>query len=354
MKKLAMTFGAAAVAVICGCKDPDYRRGGASSSQNEVKRADTVAAEAKPVEVKQCTCAPGARHSAPCACGGANCMCVVEQKSVIKPQAPAPVKPQATVEPEYTIYVVRSGDYLAKISSRFNVTIAAIKRINSLSSDVVRIGQKLKIPGKVDVGEAPVAAKEKKPAKAAATQKAVKAYTGATKEYVVKSGDTLGAIALGCGLSVRQLKNLNSLSSDVLRIGQKLKVPAEKVVKAKAASKAKVEKPAVVKEEKKAETAVVEEKKVETPAAGQNNTEAPVVEEKKAEPEEPKDVVVTEPEAPATSMYEVQDGDDITGIAIRFAVSASEIRALNNLSETDDQLKPGQKIKLPIPADAQQ
>jgi LysM repeat protein len=53
-------------------------------------------------------------------------------------------------------------------------------------------------------------------------------------------------------------------------------------------------------------------------------------------------------------MYEVQECDDITGIAIRFAVSASEIRALNNLSETDDQLKPGQKIKLPIPADAQQ
>ena len=29
MKKLGMVFGAAAVAVVAGCKDPDYRRAGA-------------------------------------------------------------------------------------------------------------------------------------------------------------------------------------------------------------------------------------------------------------------------------------------------------------------------------------
>ena len=55
--------------------------------------------------------------------------------------------------------------------------------------------------------------------------------------------------------------------------------------------------------------------------------------------------------APATATYVVQEGDDITGISIRWGVSAAEIRELNNLGE-NDQLKPGDIIKLP--AEAQQ
>ncbi len=350
MKKLAMALGAAAVAVVSGCKDPDYRRAGASASQNQVKRADTTVAQPAPasIEVKsQCTCAPGTRHTSPCACGAADCRCIVEKKM---PPASAPVVKTSAPQPEYTLYTVRGGDYLAKISKRFNVTIAAIKRLNNMSSDTIRIGQKLKIPGKVDVGQEPVAVKAKTSAPKAAKAKTAKAYTGATKEYVVKNGDTLGAIALAGGISVRQLKELNSLSSDNLRIGQKLKVPAEKVVKKPAATVAAqkpaeksapktVEKPAVsapAEPAAPAETASAPETPASTPAPVEQpaaNAEAP------AAPS-------AEPAAPATSTYVVQEGDDITGVTIRWGVSAAEIRALNNLGETD-QLKPGQIIKLP-------
>ena len=55
--------------------------------------------------------------------------------------------------------------------------------------------------------------------------------------------------------------------------------------------------------------------------------------------------------APATTTYIVQEGDDMTGVSIRWGVSAADIRELNNLGE-NDQLVPGQAIKLP--ADAQQ
>ena len=51
--------------------------------------------------------------------------------------------------------------------------------------------------------------------------------TGATKEYVVKNGDTLGSVAYGNGITIRQLKELNGLSSDSLKIGQKLKIPGK-------------------------------------------------------------------------------------------------------------------------------
>ena len=55
--------------------------------------------------------------------------------------------------------------------------------------------------------------------------------------------------------------------------------------------------------------------------------------------------------APELATYVVQEGDDITGVSIRWGVSAAEIRELNNLGDAD-QLKPGQILKLP--AESQQ
>ena len=57
----------------------------------------------------------------------------------------------------------------------------------------------------------------------------------------------------------------------------------------------------------------------------------------------------TETAAAPEKTYVVQEGDDMTGVSIRWAVSAAAIRELNNLGE-NDQLKPGQIIKLPADA----
>lgn len=348
MNKFGVVLGIAAVATLAGCKDPDYKRGGSTAAQNEVKSADTsIAIES--TEAK-CTCAPGTKHAKPCACGASDCKCIVETKPVVTADLSKPA------EPEYTIYVVQNGDYLAKISKKFNVTIASIKRLNpSIKKDVVRVGQKLKLPGKIDV-PAPVATSAVAGgavagAKKLSAKKAFTPYAGATKEYVVKNGDTLGSVAYGNGITIRQLKELNGLSSDSLKIGQKLKIPAEKVVKAEKAKTV----------EKKAEAvapaaAPVAEKKVEETAPAAAAETAPAAEEKTAEAAAPvaaaAEAAPAKAEAPvASTTYVVQEGDDMTGVSIRWGVSAAQIRELNNLAE-GDQLVPGQIIKLP--ADAQQ
>ena len=347
MNKFGVVLGIAAVATLAGCKDPDYKRGASTAVQNEVKSADTSVA-IEPAAAK-CMCAPGTKHAAPCTCGAPDCKCIVETKPVIV--ADVSKKP---VEPEYTIYIVQNGDYLAKISKKFNVTIASIKRLNpSIKRDVVRVGQKLKLPGRVDVGvqSAPVAAAAPRAtASKAVSKKSYAPYTGATKEYVVKNGDTLGSIAYGNGITIRQLKELNGLSSDSLKIGQKLKIPAEKVVKAEKAKP--VEKKAAVApvaapvaEKKEADTAPV------APVAAAEAA-APAAEEKSAAPvADAAEAAPVKTEAAASTTYVVQEGDDMTGVSIRWGVSAAQIRELNNLAE-GDQLVPGQIIKLP--ADAQQ
>ena len=358
MNKFGIVLGAAAIATLAGCTDPDYKYD-SSKAQNEVKNVDTTPA-VQP-EVKKCPCPPGTKHTSPCTCGAPDCKCVVEQKPItgteIKPApAPAPVVPAA---PEYTVYVVQSGDYLAKISKKFNVTINSIKRLNpSIKKDVVWVGQKLKIPGKVDV-PAVAAAPAAAPAVKKTAKKSFTPYNGATKEYVVKSGDTLGSVAYGNGINIRQLKELNGLDKDTLRVGQKLRIPAEKVTKSAAAKPAKTAKAAsakaVAETKKAAEPAKAAEAEPAAapaaeasapaaeaaapaaPAAGEQSAAAPAAEAK--------------PAAPATTTYVVQEGDDMTGVSIRWGVSAAEIRELNNLAD-GDQLVPGQIIKLP--AEAQQ
>ena len=331
MNRMAIVIGVAAIATLAGCKDPDYKRTPASSDEVKAVPSEetTQQPEAAPVDEKpSCKCPAGAKHEAPCACGAPDCRC-----EVVKPQPPPPQP-----EPEYTVYVVRSGDYLAKISKRYNVTINSIKQLNNLKSDNIRVGQKLKLPGKLDVSEPPAKAKSAAQPSQKAAIKDASTYKGETKEYVVKAGDTLGSIAYGNGCNIRQLKKLNGLTSDTIREGQKLKVPAN----GKAAAKAQpAKKPAVA--EKKPQPA----------------TEQKVVEEKPAEPvvAPPQQTVsagdapVAPVEAPAepARTYVVQEGEDMTAVCIRWNVSSSAIRELNNLPD-DAQLTAGQVIKLPSEA----
>ena len=330
MNKLGIVLGIAAVTVIAGCKDPNYQR---KASKDEVKDIGTqVEQQPEPdtpvvTEEKHCTCPPGTKHTEPCQCGAPDCQCIVEQKIVEKKD----VKPLPPPEPEYTVYIVQRGDYLAKISKKYNVTINSIKRLNNLKDDNIRIGQKLKLPGKLEIGEQKVPEGAFAKDANAAAKKPYAAYTGPTKEYVVKSGDTLGAIAYGNGINIRQLKELNGLTSDSLKIGQKLKIPAEKVVAAKKVETKPVEKKAA-------------EPEVKAPAEVPAETVAPV------EPtvEAPVQAPVVEDSAPVPT-YTVQEGDDLTDVSIRFGVSAAAVRELNNLGE-NDKLVAGLILKLPAEA----
>jgi hypothetical protein len=50
------------------------------------------------------------------------------------------------VAPKYRTYKVKSGDSLSTIAAKFHTTVSKIKKANGLRSDLIRIGQVLKIP----------------------------------------------------------------------------------------------------------------------------------------------------------------------------------------------------------------
>ncbi len=112
-----------------------------------------------------------------------------------------PTQSNGGTTPNYTTYTVARGDSLYSIANRFGTTVSAIRSLNNLTSDTLQIGQVLRIPT-TGSNSAP-------------------SYTN----YTVKSGDSLWSIAREYDTTVAQLRSLNNLTSDVLQIGQVLKVP---------------------------------------------------------------------------------------------------------------------------------
>ncbi|MGN0877380.1 MAG: LysM peptidoglycan-binding domain-containing protein [Kiritimatiellia bacterium] len=338
MNKIGVVLGVATVAVLSGCMDPNYKGHRKSVFTTNQPVATDVVEPAKPVQPVQAQ-----TPDTPDATTTIVVNDDIDTKPVVKPVDTKPVvdKPAA---PETTTYIVQRGDTLSKISKKTNITINAIKRANpQLKGDTVRLGQKLTLPGKVEVGEqtVPEGAFAKPAAKPAA--KPYAPYAGATQEYVVKSGDVLGTIALKNGISVRQLKDLNGLSTDVVRIGQKLRVPAGKAAVATATASGK---PAaasgVVKTSAKAAPVPTQTKAQEEKADVEKKADAPASDATKPAVEEP----VVETPAEKYVNYTVQDGEDLVGISINFDLTTSEIRQLNNLSD-DAPVTPGMVLKLP-------
>lgn len=100
-------------------------------------------------------------------------------------------------------YIVKKGDTLYKIASQYNTTVDILKKINNLSSNILSIGQKIKLPSTEIIN-----------------------IPASLETYTVKSGDTLYSIAKKFDTTVDKIKSQNSLNADALTVGQMLKIPS--------------------------------------------------------------------------------------------------------------------------------
>lgn len=149
-------------------------------------------------------------------------------------------------------YSVKSGDTLGGIAYRNGTTVKAIKEANHLASDRLQIGQKLVIPGgkaspaapaspapvapAPDAGLPPVVIPPGAPAvevpapvappmlDAPAPGAAPAAAAGLS--HIVDAGQDLPEIAMMYSVSVDELKRVNNLTNDAVKVGDKLKIPS--------------------------------------------------------------------------------------------------------------------------------
>lgn len=101
-------------------------------------------------------------------------------------------------------YTVRRGDTLYSISSRYNISVDTLRKINNLTNDLLQIGQVLRV-------------KE--------TEKPEIPPITNYQYYTVQKGDTLYSIASRYSTTVDELRIINDLTSNTLYIGQQLLVP---------------------------------------------------------------------------------------------------------------------------------
>ena len=109
-------------------------------------------------------------------------------------------------EEEENIYIVKKGDSLYSIANKYNTTVDELKRINNLTSNILSIGQVLKLPSD----------------KASNVEKEEN-----TISYTVQKGDSLYSIARKYDTTIDRIKDLNNLTTNLLSIGQVLLIPTD-------------------------------------------------------------------------------------------------------------------------------
>lgn len=113
-----------------------------------------------------------------------------------------------------SVYTVQAGDSLSSIANKYGTTYKKIMQLNGLNSYLILPGQKLKVSGTVSSSQSTSSA-----------NKTTSSSSGGTSTYTVQYGDSLSQIANKYGTTYQKIMSLNGLSNFFIYPGQVLKVP---------------------------------------------------------------------------------------------------------------------------------
>jgi len=273
--------------------------------------------------------------------------------------APVTLPPVASTTP----YTIQKGDTISAVAYKYNLRWQDVVAVNpGISPNRLRIGQVIQLPGQIDLSQVrAVPATTPKAPRASAPKvsapKAAAPAAGSTTTYVVKPGDSLSVIAHRHGIKTADLRAANGIKGDKIIVGQKLKIvgatkTSAGATSAKAATPAAAPKMAAPKATASAPKA---ETKPQATVAAPPPAPAPAVVETVAPAPVESAPVKVETAAPVTvspvaadpnvQTYTVKEGEDLYAVAIRWGVSPSDLKSLNNL--TGSELKAGSVLKIP-------
>ncbi len=206
-------------------------------------------------------------------------------------------------------YVVQKGDSLYSIANKLGTTVSELKKENNLTSNTLQIGEVLRIPTK-------------------------EIYEGEENIYIVKKGDTLYSIAAANNTTVDELKKANNLTSNILSTGQLLKIPSALLPESTYIVKKGDSLYSIA---NKYNTTVDELKRI-------NNLTSNILSIGQVL-KLPSDKVSDVEKEENTISYTVQKGDSLYSIARKYSTTIDKIKDLNNL--TTNLLSIGQVLLIP-------
>ena len=116
-------------------------------------------------------------------------------------------------------YTVVRGDTLSKIARRFNTTVSMIKTVNNKQSDMIRVGETIRIPVNSKNSGA-----SRSTATAAGNTVSLPS-SGDSQTHIVKAGEYPATIARQYGMTTSELLAINGITDPrSIQVGQRLKV----------------------------------------------------------------------------------------------------------------------------------
>ncbi len=245
-------------------------------------------------------------------------------------------------------YVVKKGDSLWRVAKMFDVSVNELAAFNNIDNkSLLKVGQTLQIP--------PAGLAEPRSISAPApSEKAVKPVSKSSASasgsiYIVKSGDSLWAIAKKNHISTKKLAEANGLGDQAsLRVGQKLMIPSGKTstpVAVKAVADKKTPKPEVA----PVPAVPIAQAPNQMNGLASNTSQEPAVDAKAAT-----SATATASETaavPASAAnylpHTVKDGDTWQTISDMYGVSLEDLKKANPSIAGDTQPKTGTVVNIP-------
>lgn len=138
--------------------------------------------------------------------------------------APVEDKGSETVDtPSDGVYVVVAGDNLWDIAQWFGTTEEQLMAWNGMANNFLQIGDRISVDGPADVA-APV---ETQPTTPTETETETAPVSSDSDVYIVQKGDNLWNIAKVNGTTEEYLMEINGLPTNLLQIGQEIRLVAE-------------------------------------------------------------------------------------------------------------------------------
>ncbi len=206
-------------------------------------------------------------------------------------------------------YVVQKGDSLYSIANKLGTTVSELKKENNLTTNTLQIGEVLRIPTK-------------------------EIYEGEENVYIVQKGDTLYSVAMANNTTVDELKRINNLTTNILSTGQLLKIPSALLPESTYIVKKGDSLYSIA---NKYNTTVDELKRI-------NNLTSNILSIGQVL-KLPSDKVSDVEKEENTISYTVQKGDSLYSIARKYSTTIGKIKDLNNL--TTNLLSIGQVLLIP-------